>query len=128
MEKDKDGKTQIKAFEIGKQRDNISQNKTKTNIKSKSSLSKFKDKSVKESANLNSNNNAGCAKSKANLEVSVRRMNLESSTVNIGSKKPEHEASVDDKINECNEKDLFNCLIKYAKKGDRVAFIQSNEV
>lgn len=127
MEKDKDAKIQFKAFEIGKQRDNISQNKANKSIKSKSSVSKFKDKSIKEPANFSSNNNQ-CTKSKANLEVPVRRMNLESSTVNIGAKKAEPEINTEDNINEYNEKELFNCLIKYAKKGDRVAFIQSNEM
>lgn len=131
---DNDGKLQIKLIEIKKQKGNISQSKTQVS-KQANSLSKIKDKKEpnkqkKSSISSATSNNKATnqTKSKPNQlqKISVENPNYnhsESPAIKRNIEKGNSKT-----LKEVDENEVFSNLIKNAKKGDRVAFMNSIEV
>lgn len=104
----------INSIEVPKQRENISQ--SKPSKAHKSSLSKTK-------------NQLQCVPGKFKsiiYFVGTAQKTKEDKTDNL-KKGHKREMSIEEKISDYNEKEAFADLIKYAKKGDRIGFINTME-
>lgn len=130
---DNEGKQQIKSIEIKKQRANISQSKASAS-KHTASLSKIKDKKgTKEQkktsiSSSTSNNQALKIKSLPINNQPVKAAVVPSNYEEDLQPKSSIEKDTSKISKEADENEVFNNLVKNARKGDRVAFMNSIEM
>lgn len=127
---DNEGKPQIKLIEIKKQKTNTSQSKTQTS-KQTASLSKLKDKKeVKDQKKptINIGAKAAQTKPKSNQFQKVGDEISSNNHIEMQVAKGGIEKGPSKSLKEADENEVFLNLVNNARKGDRVAFMNSIEM